>query len=194
MPPFTQFAKRARTPMQRAPSLSDHSIGIPMILISNMRNGRGNGLSRQRGHAYTEEDTNSVNCTSVLGQARVKALQSIGNGSNETSDKDCTMPTIPWSELSGWASMFDSTTGPIRPEYGGFIETTYDVNGGNSTSSVIVNGTDVPSPNLMSRGGFKASFDGVANGTNTTHYYTAMNQLQVLMLTTLSWLISEPYE
>ncbi|KAK7757124.1 hypothetical protein SLS62_000671 [Diatrype stigma] len=129
-------------------------------------------------NAYTDDNTDSVDCTPVLGEECVNAI--LRDGANTVGGSYCNGPQTTWSELPECASTIGYASD--ISQYPG-IGTT-NLNSGNSTANATINGKTVPHPNRESGDGFYSKSSGSVNGTNTTAYYAATNQLHVVMMDT----------
>lgn len=129
-------------------------------------------------NAYTDDNTDSVDCTPVLGEECVKAI--LEDGANSAGGPYCGGPRTTWSQLPECASTIGYASD--TSQYG--IGTT-NLNSGNSTANSTINGKTVPHPNRESGDGFYSTSSGAINGTNTTAYYAATNQLHVVMINTM---------
>ena len=146
---------------------STNSFCITTLQTLNMPANVSNG--------FTEENTDSTDCTAVLGAECVDAMVT---NLFQSRVGACRSLSHSWNNLPECASTIAYTvkTHPLSAVVTG------DINDGNSTTTITVNGTGIPSPNLASSQGFRAEVTAAFNGSNTTEYLKQVNELQILMI------------
>lgn len=136
---------------------------------------------------YTDENTNSTDCTPILGEACVRAI--LGEGSNFSSGIKCNSPGKSWSRLPecnntlGYAAKERLDEKLFNRTFGGGVATANlnpdPFNSPNANTSAERNRTF----GITSGKGFMGLHSGVIPGANATDtYLAAANSLQLLMI------------
>jgi hypothetical protein len=119
-------------------------------------------------NAYTEKDGNDTSCIPVLGQACVNAI--LSNGRNFRGPTCRSVPQKPWSEFPECQSTL------------GYMATTPERFGTLSMSRGLGNNNHNATSSSANGAGWFGSFSTPQNGSGSTTYYTAANQLQIAMV------------
>ncbi|KAI6081411.1 hypothetical protein F4821DRAFT_264968 [Hypoxylon rubiginosum] len=129
-------------------------------------------------NGYTEDDTDSTSCVPALGQACVDAMLAARGGAiyaiPDGTGPGCLPGAKSWQDLPECASTFGYSASVGQP-------LSQSLNGLRLDNTSSANTSD-PRAEWTSGSGFYGWVSGPQNGSGSQAYYTATNQLRVLMI------------